>query len=139
VGIHCLCYHDAGIKKNTENLIACMKDHKVNIVSHPDDDHTPLDYPTLVAAAKQYQVALEVNNSSFYKPQSRINCVENYRTMLKLCEQTNTPIIIDSDAHDPSWVGNFTKAIALLNEVQFNPQLVLNTSVEKFKSFIAAK
>ena len=65
VGIHTVCYHDQGRRKNTDNVIACMQHPKVKIVSHPDDDHTPLDYERLVAAAKQYNVALEVNNSSF--------------------------------------------------------------------------
>ncbi len=46
-------------KKNTDNLIACMKNEKVHFVSHPDDDHTPLDYERLVSAAKQYRVALK--------------------------------------------------------------------------------
>lgn len=67
VGIHKECYTDEGKEKNTDNLIACMKNEKVHFVSHPDDDHTPLDYERLVSAAKQYRVALEVNNSSLVK------------------------------------------------------------------------
>ena len=64
VGIHGLCYQNEGTDGNTTNLIECMKNPKVKLVSHPDDDHTPLDYPRLVQAALQYHVALEVNNSS---------------------------------------------------------------------------
>ena len=30
-------------------------------------------------------MALEVNNSSFYKQDKRLNCVQNYKTMLALC------------------------------------------------------
>lgn len=44
VGIHMQCYQNEGREKNTENLIGCMKNEKVCFVSHPDDDHTPLDY-----------------------------------------------------------------------------------------------
>lgn len=51
----------------------CMKNEKVHFVSHPDDDHTSLDYEMLVKAAKQYQVALEVNNSSLVKKEQRLN------------------------------------------------------------------
>lgn len=67
VGIHGLCYQNEGTDGNTTNLIECMKNPKVKLVSHPDDDHTPLDYPRLVQAALQYHVALEVNNSSLVK------------------------------------------------------------------------
>ena len=58
-----------------------MQNEKVHFVSHPDDDHTPLDYERLVKAAKESQVALEVNNSSLLKPDQRLNCVENYQVM----------------------------------------------------------
>ena len=72
VGIHGLCYQNEGTDGNTTNLIECMKNPKVKLVSHPDDDHTPLDYPRLVQAALQYHVALEVNNSSLVKKDQRL-------------------------------------------------------------------
>ncbi len=139
VGIHTLCYENVGREKNTDNLISCMKNEKVFFVSHPDDDHTPLDYEQLVLAAKEYHVALEVNNSSFLKPDQRLNCVENYRTMTELCKKYQSPIIIDSDAHDPDYVGRFAEAVAFLQEVDFPAELVLNTDVDKLKEFICFK
>ena len=78
VGIHGLCYQDAGMEKNTDNVVSCMRHPKVFFVSHPDDDHTPLDYEQLVIGAKENHVALEVNNSSLLKQEKRLNCVENY-------------------------------------------------------------
>lgn len=140
VGIHVQCYKDSGREKNTDNLISCMKNEKVHIVSHPDDDHTPLDYERLVVAAKKYEVALEVNNSSFLKREgARLNFRENYRTMLKLCQEYKVPIIVDSDAHDPSAVGHFEQAQQFLEELHFDKSLILNTNVETFKEFIHYK
>ena len=118
-GIHRPCYEDEGKEKNTDNIISVMKNDKVFFISHPDDDHTPLNYERLVKAAKDNNVALEVNNSSFYKPQYRLNCVENYRTMLSYCMEYDVPIIVNSDAHDPSGVGDFYNARKLLEEVKF--------------------
>ncbi|MDO4313711.1 MAG: phosphatase [Eubacteriales bacterium] len=139
VGIHRQCYQDEGKQRNTENLIECMKHEKVRLVSHPDDDHTPLDYELLVKAAKEYQVALEVNNSSLLKPHRRLNCVENYHTMLKLCQKYGTNIIVSSDAHDPAWVGEWDKALQLLEEVGFNEELIVNNSEEKLKAFLGCR
>ena len=124
VGIHTHCYSDEGRRRNTENLISCMKHEKVFFVSHPDDDHTPLDYETLVDAAKKYHVALEVNNSSLVKQDQRLNCVQNYKTMLRLCMQHQVPIIVSSDAHYPSWVGEFTLAKELLELVGFDKEKI---------------
>ena len=71
-----------------------------------------------------------------WKPDKRLNCVENYKHMLRLCEQYRIPIVVNSDAHDPSYVGRFDEAIALLQELKFDPELILNTSVERFLKFI---
>lgn len=136
VGIHGVCYHDQGRRKNTENLIACMRHPKVCLVSHPDDDHTPLDYPMLVAAAKELGVALEVNNNSLIKGDRRLNCVENYRQMLALCEQERVPIVVSSDAHDPDYVGRFDLACALLSEVGFDRDLIINLEVDRWKEHV---
>jgi len=136
IGIHQQCYEDEGKEKNTKNIIECMKNDKVHFVSHPDDDHTPLDYKMLVKAAKQYQIALEVNNSSLVKKEKRLNCYENYKTMLSLCEQYQVPIIVSSDAHDPSWVGEFELAYQLLEQLNFDENLILNNDIEKLKQFI---
>lgn len=136
VGIHRQCYKDVGIKENTQNLISCMKNKNVYFVSHPDDDNTALDYEELVIAAKKYHVALELNNSSLLKQDQRLNCVENYKAMLNLCQAHRVPIIVNSDAHDPSYVGRFNEACKLLDEVEFDKELILNTSIKKFKEFI---
>ncbi len=135
-GIHVQCYQDAGKEKNTDHIISCMKNEKVRIVSHPDDDHTPLDYERLVKAAKEYHVALEVNNSSIIKKDRRLHVLENYRTMLEWCKKEKVNIILNSDAHDPSAVGRLNLANDLIEDLDFPKELVLNTNVDLLKHFL---
>ena len=135
VGIHATCYRDQGIEKNTENLIKCMSNPKVFFVSHPDDSTYPLDYEQVVPAAKQYGVALEVNNNTVRSARKK-NWRENIMTYLDLCMRYRTSIVVDSDAHDPSTVGRFMEAEALLDGFGFDEDLIVNTSEEKFRSFI---
>ena len=138
-GIHTSCYEDAGIEKNTENVLSCMAHPKVKIISHPDDDHTPLHYERLVKGALEYGTALEINNSSLIKKDIRLNCYENYRTMLGWCRQSGVPVVVSSDAHDPSGVGRFDLAIDLLEEIGFPESLVLNTDEQKLLEFLLAE
>ena len=135
-GIHGFCYEDEGAVKNTDNLIKCMEDPKVRFISHPDDSRYSLDYRALVQGAKEYGVALEVNNSSLRTPSFRVGCAQNYKTMLPLCMEYGVPIIVDSDAHDPAAVGNFRLAIQLLEEFGFDEQLILNNDLQKVKQFL---
>ena len=135
VGIHATCYQDQGIQKNTENLIKCMSNPKVFFVSHPDDSTYPLDYEEVVPAAKEYNVAPEVNNNTIRNGWKK-NCIRNIKTYLELCMRYRTNIIVSSDAHDPSTVGRFMEAEALLDEFGFDEDLIVNNSEEKFREFI---
>ena len=135
-GIHGFCYENEGAVKNTDSIIQCMKDPKVRFISHPDDSRYPIDYPALVQGAKEYGVALEVNNSSLSTTSFRPGCWENYKIMLPLCLEYGVPVIVDSDAHDPAAVGDFTLAIKLLDEIGFDETLILNNDLNKVKDFL---
>ncbi len=135
-GIHGLCYENAGLVGNTDNVIRCMEHPKVKFISHPDDNGHPLDYAALVQGAKATGTALELNNSSLRKPNLRPGCVENYETMLPLCMEYGVPIIVNTDSHNPTQVGDFTLAVALLERLGFDESLVLNNDVQKLKKFL---
>ena len=135
-GIHRPCYENEGRDNNTANIIKCMKNPKVRFISHPDDDNTPLDYERLVQAAKKCHVALEVNNSSLSKKGYRLNCYKNYEIMINLCQQYQVPIIVNSDAHDPGWVGKFELALELLDKLNVNEDIILNNNIKKLKEYI---
>lgn len=135
-GIHGLCYEDEGKVKNTDNVIRCMENPKVKFISHPDNDTYPMDYPALVQGAREFGTALEVNNSSLRKPGLRPGCIENYHIMVPLCMEYGVPIIVNTDAHDPSAVGDFTLSRALLETIAVDEELILNNDLEKLKAFL---
>mgnify|MGYP003309008741 CR=1 FL=1 len=135
-GIHGLCYEDVGAVRNTDNVVSCMKHPKVKFISHPDANNYPMDYEALVLGAKEFGCALEMNNSSLRKPKLRPGCVENYRKMLPLCMEHGVPVIVNTDAHDPSQVGDFTLARTMLEEIGFDENLILNNDAEKLKAFL---
>lgn len=136
-GIHGMCYTNESAEGNTKNIIGCMKAHKkVRFISHPDDSRNPLDYDLLARGARDNNVALEINNSSLVPPSSRMNARDNYKIMLEYCEKYRTPVIINSDAHDPSAVGVFDCALAMIREYGFDQSLIVNTDEEKLRKFI---
>lgn len=135
-GIHGFCYEDEGRVRNTDNVIACMRDPKVRFISHPDSDRYPMDYRALVEGAKAYSVALEVNNSSLRYYQHRPNCLENYSVMIPLCMELGVPIVVNTDAHDPGAVGNFAAAYAFLDRFDLNEELILNNDIARLKKFL---
>lgn len=134
--MHDLCIKSGSIEQNTKATVEAIKNPYVTIIGHPDDSYFPLDYQQIVAAAKKYHTLLELNSSSLKPKSHRLNAKKNATTMLRLCQKYETPIIIGSDAHIDLDVGNHRYAHALLEELNFPEELVVNTSIEKFKKYL---
>lgn len=134
--IHEPCYTCGTVSQNTSAYLGAMKNPYIQIIGHPDDGRFPIDYETLVCAAKEEHVLLEINSSSLHPQCHRINARDNYIKMLELCRRYQTPVIIDSDAHCEVDVANHFRAHALLQEIDFPEELVVNSSIEKAAEYI---
>lgn len=134
--LHLPCFTPGTADENTNAYIGAMKNPYVHIIGHPDDGRIPVNYERLVTAAKDYHIALELNNSSLNPLSFRPNARENDLTYLLLCKELQVPICLGSDAHICQDVGNFSFASSLLDEIDFPNDLVLNTSTERFKSYL---
>jgi hypothetical protein len=64
---------------HTQAMIAAMASGKVHMISHPGNPKFPVDIPAIAEAAARYQVALEINNSSFVS--SRVGSEDNCRAI----------------------------------------------------------
>lgn len=137
--LHIPCMQPGTRKENTDAYRNVMKNPYVNIIGHPDDGRYEVDYPALVEAAKEYGKVLEVNNHSLEPDCFRQNARENYIQMLELCKEYRVPVVMDTDAHFDTLVGEFDCARALLTEMDFPEELVLNRSVEAISGYVNRK
>lgn len=137
--LHPPCIESGTIDENTNACIMAMKNPDVHILGHPDDDRYPLDYERIVKKAKEYHVAIEINNNSLSPMSFRHNSEANVTRLVQLCKKWEVPITVASDAHTDEDVGNFTYALPILQKWDFPDSLILNTSKQKFKEFIARK
>lgn len=134
--MHTPCLVPGTREQNTRAFLKVMENPLVNIIGHPDDARYPLDYETLVPAAKEHHVLLELNNSSLHPLGSRKDPRPNDIIMLELCKKYDVPIILNSDAHCAEDVGNHTYSDVLLEELNFPEHLIVNRSVEEYKKYI---
>lgn len=56
--------------------------------------------------------------------------------MLELCKKYDMTILISSDAHVATDICRYDFVYDVLNEVNFPEELIINTSVDKFKNKI---
>ncbi len=134
--LHTVCLKPGSIEENTRAVLGAIKDPHIDIIGHPDDGVYPLDYKPIVEAAKEYQTLLEVNNNSLNPMGVRKHTRNNLIAMLTLCAEYEQPVVMDSAAHVFSEVGRRDFSPALLNEVEFPADLLVNRSVNVFKNYL---
>lgn len=134
--IHMPCFSSGSREENTRAYIGAMKNPYINLIAHPDDVRFPIDYKQLVQAAKEYHIILEVNNASLSPGSFRGNPREAYYEMLGLCMQYQVPVVMDSDAHVDTAVGEHGYAREILEKVGFPEELLVNAHPEVLKKYI---
>lgn len=133
--MHPGCYESVSREANTEAYIRAMDVPQVNIIGHPDDGRFPIDAVALVQAAKEKHVLIELNNNSLNPIGFRQGTRENDELILAACVKYQQPIIIASDAHVEADIANFTYAEALLEEINFPKELIVNYSIEQYLEY----
>lgn len=134
-GIHFQCYKPGSIDENTTAIINAIKNPDIDIISHPDDGHCPLDYEAVVKAAKEYHTLLELNNNAL-RSSSRLNVAQNQETLMKLSMKYDVPMICGSDAHYMNDIANYTCIEPIIKKVNFPDKLIINYDTKKFEEYI---
>ncbi len=124
-------------EENTRAYVGAMKNPHVSILGHCDDVKFPVDYESIVKAAMEYHVLLEINESSLRPDGYRGDTRFNNLMILNLCKHFQYPILLSSDSHGPERVGDFTYSLELLKKTEFPDSLVLNHSAKELNAWIA--
>lgn len=137
--LHPPCIDFADEETVTAGIEKVMRNPYINVIGHPGDNRYPMNWERVVKASKETGTLLEVNNASLKPGSFRPGVRENLIKMLAYCKQYHTPVVLGSDAHFYTEIGEFKEAIELLKEVDFPEELVLNTNTERLVSFIKQK
>lgn len=117
---------------HTNAYINAIKTGKVNIIGHPDDKKYDFFVEEVVKVAKEYNVAMELNNASMNIGRSDYDRIDK---ILNCCKEYGVCISCGSDAHFAFDVGNFSNIIPILKKNNFPEKLILNTDEKKFLKF----
>ena len=137
--LHKPCITPGTLEENTAAYVNAMENPHVNIIGHPGEPKYPIDVRELVSAAIRTKCVLEINEASLIPGGFRAGGEETIASIMKLCKKENYPVVLGSDAHFFTHIGDFTNCLRLIEELKFPEELVLNTSVEFFKEVIWRK
>lgn len=135
-GIHSLCYTPGTPEENTQGMINTIANPYIHIISHPGDGTAKLLFEPIVQAAKEHHTLLEINNSSLRPSRHKVEARPNNLEILRLCKQYEVPVILGSDAHISFDIATYNFAMELVNETEFPEELIINTSIKKFKDYL---
>ena len=125
VSMHRPVYASGSAGENTTAYIRAMRHPNVKIIGHCDDSRFPVDYRELVRAALSLGVYPELNNVSLLPGSYRLDCRANALRLLQACEALSCPIVLSSDSHGRSHIGEADAAIALIAEAGFPRRLIV--------------
>ena len=116
-------------KSKEENTMAILnvmdKYEKVEILGHLGNPNYALDYEAIIKKAKEKNIMVEINNSSL-SGSSRVGSDVNCERIALLCKEYGTKVILTSDAHINSKIGDFNKGIELFKKIDMPEDLIMN-------------
>jgi putative hydrolase len=121
----------------TDLLIACMKHNKeFDIITHPNSEEYPVDFPRLVSAAVRYDKVIELNNSKVM-----FKRIENKVTeeLICVCRDLGCNVTVNSDAHALNEIGRDEDLRPLLLKNHFPEELIINATTPKAYAWLAAR
>lgn len=122
--IHEDVYKVGSAEENTRAFLNVIKNGKVDIIGHLGNPGVPVKFEDVIKCAKENDVLIEINNSSFTT--SRVGSFSNCTEIATLCKKLGAKLIINSDAHFCTHIGEFTQAVHMLESIDFPEELIMN-------------
>ena len=122
------------VEKCTQLWLNVAKNPKVNVIAHSGDPVYAYDYEKVIPVFGENHKLVEINNHSF---QVRKQNIPNCKAIALCCKKHGVPIVVDSDAHFETAVGEFSQALEMLAEIDFPEELILNASARRLDDYLA--
>lgn len=120
---------------HTRAVINTLKTGRCQILGHPGNPNYPIDYEEVVRAAKDNNVLIEINNSSF--THSRLGSEPNCLHILELVDRLDWKVSFGSDSHTAFTLGHFDACIARAEQIGFPEERVVTANAPRFLAFLA--
>ena len=121
-------------KIHTKAMISAIETGLCQIIGHPGNPNYPFDYEEVIRAARDYNVLIEINNSSFTHSRqgSDMHCFAIMEAVLKL----DWKVTFASDAHVAFDVGDVRQCIKLAESLQFPEEKIVDANAIRLLAFL---
>lgn len=120
---------------NTRAMINTITSGECQIIGHPGNPNYPIEVEEVIRAARDHNVLLEINNSSF--THSRLGSEPHCRRILDSIDKLDWKVSFGSDSHVAYTVGDFDQAIAHAQDIGFPEARIVTANAPRFLAFLA--
>jgi putative hydrolase len=135
--LHEICIKPGSVREHTNALIGAMKNKYVDIIGHPGNPAFSIDIDEVLDAALEYNVLIEINNSSLgvSRPGSKDVC----KVIARKAAEKGNRIALGSDAHICYSIGEFKEAEEIIKAAGIKDENVINIHEDRLKEFLRSK
>ncbi len=133
-------YHwgEGTVSEITESYIRLLANPNVSCIGHSDTARYAYDMREVCRACHQYGKAMELNVARI-RDERRIESREFYKKLLTVCAEEEAFVVVNTDSHFWSTIGDFEPAEKIISEVGFPEGLILNANEDNVKEFVIRK
>lgn len=135
--LHDVCIEPGTVEEHTNAYLKVMDNQNVMIIGHPGNPSFPMDNEAFVKKAKEKDIIIEINSSSFKG--ARKGCEATCYNIARLCKEHSVKIIFGSDAHTCFQIGEFKEAEELIKDLNMPEELIMNSDEHKFVNYLREK
>lgn len=130
------CSELGSFSERTQCYINLLANPQVDMLGHCGAPNFDFDIPAVIDAAKEYDKVIEINENTF---NIRSDNVPVCKRIALECAKKGVKISVDSDAHFYTHIGKFDKALAMLDEISFPEELIVNANWERLESHLNSR
>lgn len=121
---------------NTGAVLGAIANPHIDFICHLGNPTYELDYEAILQDAKKHNTLIEINNGSFFiRKGSKPNC----EWIANRCKELEIPIIIGSDTHFASDIGDFPYVDKVLDAIGFPDELIVNLDSKRLTDYLESK
>ncbi len=123
--------------QNTVAYINAIKNNPaIDVIGHCTAFRYPVNFEKIAIACKEYDVFVELNESSAqFKRSSAESCIE----LLNACKKYQTPILVNTDCHYAEIIGRTPVTQVLLEAANFPNELIANRDASRILEYVSKK
>ena len=136
-GLHDLTpYKSDSVAYNTASILNAMQNPYVKIITHPLRPEFPVDLEAIFFESLKTNTLLELNNNLFSRKDSISELITAYKELVSLCKKYESKLIIGSDAHVATKIGNDEHITAFYDDLGLSDDIIYNNYPDLLEIFL---